>query len=123
MTAAEHEYECTELTNAAFKWPQNILVQTDFLDFVSALNRRIKLVIILSEQDPDAAGSADDWWGENLSVCVCVTGVLDSGGADFEDGEEVYDAIGGVLQEVSADSKNEDDVRDICLQMFNTLKL
>uniref|UniRef100_A0A4W6FBN4 ATP-binding cassette sub-family F member 3 n=1 Tax=Lates calcarifer TaxID=8187 RepID=A0A4W6FBN4_LATCA len=52
-----------------------------------------------------------------------ITGVLDSGGADFEDGEEVYDAIGGVLQEVSADSKNEDDVRDICLQMFNTLKL
>ncbi|MEQ2308618.1 ATP-binding cassette sub- F member 3 [Ameca splendens] len=52
-----------------------------------------------------------------------ITGVLDSGGADFEDGEEVYDAIGGVLQEVSADSKNEDDIRDICLQMFNTLKL
>uniref|UniRef100_A0A665UI67 ATP-binding cassette, sub-family F (GCN20), member 3 n=1 Tax=Echeneis naucrates TaxID=173247 RepID=A0A665UI67_ECHNA len=46
-----------------------------------------------------------------------------SGGADFEDGDEVYDAIGGVLQEVSADSKNEDDVREICLQMFNTLKL
>uniref|UniRef100_A0A667ZYK3 ATP-binding cassette sub-family F member 3 n=1 Tax=Myripristis murdjan TaxID=586833 RepID=A0A667ZYK3_9TELE len=52
-----------------------------------------------------------------------LSSVLDSGGADFEDGEEVYDAIGGVLQEVSADSKNEDDIRDICLQMFNTLKL
>ncbi|CAJ1066383.1 ATP-binding cassette sub-family F member 3 [Xyrichtys novacula] len=52
-----------------------------------------------------------------------ITGVLDSGGADFEDGEEVYDAIGGVLQEVSADSKNEEDIRDICLQMFNTLQL
>ncbi|KAM4628304.1 ATP-binding cassette sub-family F member 3 [Polymixia lowei] len=52
-----------------------------------------------------------------------ITGVLDSGGPDFEDGEEVYDAIGGVLQEVSADSKNEDDIRDICLQMFNTLTL
>ncbi|XP_029027749.1 ATP-binding cassette sub-family F member 3 [Betta splendens] len=52
-----------------------------------------------------------------------ITGVLDSGGSDFEDGEEVYDAVGGVLQEVSADSKNEDDIRDICLQMFNTLKL
>uniref|UniRef100_A0A7N6FFE0 ATP-binding cassette sub-family F member 3 n=1 Tax=Anabas testudineus TaxID=64144 RepID=A0A7N6FFE0_ANATE len=52
-----------------------------------------------------------------------ITGVLDSGGADFEDGDEVYDAIGGVLQEVSPDSKNEDDIRDICLQMFNTLKL
>lgn len=59
-----------------------------------------------------------------VCLCVCVTpGVLDSGGADFEDGEEVFDAVGGVLQEVSADSKNEEDVRDICLQMFNTLKL
>uniref|UniRef100_A0A672ZAC0 ATP-binding cassette sub-family F member 3 n=1 Tax=Sphaeramia orbicularis TaxID=375764 RepID=A0A672ZAC0_9TELE len=52
-----------------------------------------------------------------------ITGVLDSGGADFEDGEEVFEAVGGVLQEVSADSKNEDDIREICLQMFNTLKL
>ncbi|XP_068172766.1 ATP-binding cassette sub-family F member 3 [Antennarius striatus] len=52
-----------------------------------------------------------------------ITGVLDSGGADFEDGEEVYDAIGGVLQQVSSDRKNEEDVRDICLQMFNSLHL
>ncbi|XP_047450560.1 ATP-binding cassette sub-family F member 3 [Mugil cephalus] len=52
-----------------------------------------------------------------------ITGVLDSGGPDFEDGEEVFDAIGGVLQEVSVDRKNEDDIRDICFQMFNTLKL
>uniref|UniRef100_A0AAR2M238 ATP-binding cassette sub-family F member 3 n=1 Tax=Pygocentrus nattereri TaxID=42514 RepID=A0AAR2M238_PYGNA len=51
-----------------------------------------------------------------------ITGVLDSGGSDFEDGEEVFDAVGGVLQEVAAD-KNEDDVRSICLQLFNTLKL
>ncbi|KAK9520346.1 hypothetical protein VZT92_020239 [Zoarces viviparus] len=52
-----------------------------------------------------------------------ITGVLSSCGGDFEDGEEVYEAVGGVLQGVSADSKNEDDVKDICLQMFNTLKL
>ncbi|XP_030631608.1 ATP-binding cassette sub-family F member 3 isoform X1 [Chanos chanos] len=52
-----------------------------------------------------------------------ITGVLDSGGSDFEDGEEVFDAIGGVLQEVSADYKNEDDIRGICLQLFDTLKL
>lgn len=51
------------------------------------------------------------------------SGVLDCSGADFEDGEEVFEAIGGVLQEVSADCKNEEDIRDICLQMFNTLKL
>ncbi|XP_068601385.1 ATP-binding cassette sub-family F member 3 [Brachionichthys hirsutus] len=59
----------------------------------------------------------------DFEVFDYITGVLDSGGADFEDGEEVYDAIGGVLQEVSTDSKDEDDVRDICFQMFNTLKL
>lgn len=54
--------------------------------------------------------------------CSASAGVLDSGGSDFEDGEEVFDAIGGVLQEVAAE-KNEDDVRDICLQLFNTLKM
>lgn len=57
-----------------------------------------------------------------MCVCVCVPGVLDSGGAEFEDDEEVYDAIGGVLQEVS-EGKNEEDIRNICLQMFNILKL
>ncbi|TRY71446.1 hypothetical protein DNTS_010934 [Danionella cerebrum] len=50
-----------------------------------------------------------------------ITGVLDSGGSDFEDAEEVFEAIGGVLQEVG--DKNEDDIREICFQMFNTLQL
>uniref|UniRef100_A0A671SL00 ATP-binding cassette sub-family F member 3 n=1 Tax=Sinocyclocheilus anshuiensis TaxID=1608454 RepID=A0A671SL00_9TELE len=50
-----------------------------------------------------------------------ITGVLDSGGSDFEDGDEVFDAIGDVLQEVG--DKNEDDIREICFQMFNTLQL
>lgn len=50
-----------------------------------------------------------------------ITAVLDSGGSDFEDGEEVFDAIGDVLQEVG--DKNEDDIREICFQMFNTLQL
>uniref|UniRef100_A0A8C7V6X0 ABC transporter domain-containing protein n=1 Tax=Oncorhynchus mykiss TaxID=8022 RepID=A0A8C7V6X0_ONCMY len=47
----------------------------------------------------------------------CVIGVLDCGGVEFEDGEEVYDAIGGLLQGSSADCKNEDDIRDICQQI------
>ncbi|XP_057190784.1 ATP-binding cassette sub-family F member 3 isoform X1 [Triplophysa rosa] len=50
-----------------------------------------------------------------------ITGVLDCGGSDFEDAEEVFDAIGGVLQEVG--DKNEDDIREICFQMFSTLHL
>lgn len=57
-----------------------------------------------------------------MSCDRVAAGVLDSGGSDFEDGEEVFDAIGGVLQEIAAE-KNEDDVRDICLQLFNTLKM
>ncbi|KAK5904127.1 ATP-binding cassette sub-family F member 3 [Pseudochaenichthys georgianus] len=52
-----------------------------------------------------------------------IKGVLESCGPDFEDGEEVFDAVGGVLQEVCTDNKNEDDVKEICYQMFNTLKL
>uniref|UniRef100_A0A8C7K3Z5 ATP-binding cassette sub-family F member 3 n=1 Tax=Oncorhynchus kisutch TaxID=8019 RepID=A0A8C7K3Z5_ONCKI len=51
----------------------------------------------------------------------CVIGVLDCGGAEFEDGEEVYDAIGGLLQGSSADCKNEDDIRDILQQTHKTL--
>uniref|UniRef100_A0A8C7F7W8 ATP-binding cassette sub-family F member 3 n=1 Tax=Oncorhynchus kisutch TaxID=8019 RepID=A0A8C7F7W8_ONCKI len=59
----------------------------------------------------------------DTEVFEYITGVLDCGGVEFEDGEEVYDAIGGLLQGSSADCKNEDDIRDICQQMFNTLKL
>ncbi|XP_048460215.1 ATP-binding cassette sub-family F member 3 isoform X2 [Rhincodon typus] len=51
-----------------------------------------------------------------------VTGVLDSSAADFESVDEIFEAIGDVLQEVSV-SKNKDDVREICQKMFNTLKL
>uniref|UniRef100_A0A7N5ZX78 ATP-binding cassette sub-family F member 3 n=1 Tax=Anabas testudineus TaxID=64144 RepID=A0A7N5ZX78_ANATE len=44
-----------------------------------------------------------------------ITGVLDSGGADFEDGDEVYDAIGGVLQ--------EHNFLSVCLQTVDAKKL
>ncbi|XP_069753732.1 ATP-binding cassette sub-family F member 3 [Narcine bancroftii] len=51
-----------------------------------------------------------------------VTGVLDTAATDLESVDEIFEAIGDVLQEVSA-SKNEDDIREICQKMFNTLKL
>ncbi|KAJ7995127.1 hypothetical protein DPEC_G00241340 [Dallia pectoralis] len=59
----------------------------------------------------------------DTEVFEYITSVLDSGGAEFEDGEEVYDAIGGLLQGSSADCKNEEDIRDICQLMYDTLKL
>jgi ATP-binding cassette subfamily F protein 3 len=50
-----------------------------------------------------------------------VEGVLKNGADDFQDSEEVYDAIGEVLQEVSSD-KTEDDIRTICNELLNMLK-
>ncbi|XP_034949358.1 ATP-binding cassette sub-family F member 3-like [Chelonus insularis] len=49
-----------------------------------------------------------------------VEGILDSSKDDFEDGEEVYEAIGQVLHEVSEKSENE--VRDICSKLLTILK-
>eukprot|EP00062_Callorhinchus_milii_P026166 gi/632987964/ref/XP_007882848.1/ PREDICTED: ATP-binding cassette sub-family F member 3-like [Callorhinchus milii] len=60
-----------------------------------------------------------------LSFRKCMlfyAGVLDSSASDFESVDEIFEAIGDVLQEIS-DSKNEDNVREICQRMFNTLKL
>ncbi|RZC36649.1 ATP-binding cassette sub-family F member 3 [Asbolus verrucosus] len=50
-----------------------------------------------------------------------VEGVLENGADDFQDSEEVYDAIGEVLQEVSSD-KTEDDIRNICNELLNMMK-
>ncbi|KAJ8920090.1 hypothetical protein NQ315_011745 [Exocentrus adspersus] len=50
-----------------------------------------------------------------------VEGVLQNGAEDFEDSEEVYEAVGEVLQEVSTD-KTEEDIRNICNELLNMLK-
>ncbi|KAJ8974035.1 hypothetical protein NQ317_001823 [Molorchus minor] len=50
-----------------------------------------------------------------------VEGVLKNGADEFEDSEEVYEAVGEVLQEVSSD-KTEEDIRDICNELLNILK-
>ncbi|XP_063233025.1 ATP-binding cassette sub-family F member 3 [Bacillus rossius redtenbacheri] len=42
-----------------------------------------------------------------------VQGILSGGADDFKDSEEVYEAIGEVLQEV-AENKSENDIRHIC---------
>lgn len=39
-----------------------------------------------------------------------LVGVLENGAEDFEDSEEVYEAVGEVLQEISSD-KTEEDIR------------
>ena len=41
---------------------------------------------------------------------VYISGVLETSYEDFESGEDVYEAIGGVLHEVASD-KTEDDIK------------
>lgn len=50
-----------------------------------------------------------------------VEGILASGADDFEDSNELYDAIGEVLHEV-ADNKSEDDIRNICDRLLGIMK-
>ena len=47
-------------------------------------------------------------------------GVLESP-EDFESSEDVYDAVGGVLQGAAEDT-TEKDVRDLCQQLFSALR-
>ncbi|XP_026667386.1 ATP-binding cassette sub-family F member 3 isoform X1 [Ceratina calcarata] len=49
-----------------------------------------------------------------------VEGILDSSKDDFEDGDEVYEAIGEVLHEVA--EKPENEVRQICVKLLEMLK-
>ena len=49
-----------------------------------------------------------------------VEGILDSSKDDFEDGDEVYEAIGEVLHEV--EEKPENEVRQICVKLLEMLK-
>lgn len=50
-----------------------------------------------------------------------VQDVLKNGADDFQDAEEVYDAVGEVLLQVSLD-KTEDDIWNICAQLLKLLK-
>ncbi|XP_032659748.1 ATP-binding cassette sub-family F member 3 [Chelonoidis abingdonii] len=52
-----------------------------------------------------------------------VTGILHSGSADFESVDDLFEAVGELLQEVSRDSKDDEDIRDICQRMYNILHL
>ncbi|KAF4796083.1 ATP-binding cassette sub-family F member 3 [Turdus rufiventris] len=52
-----------------------------------------------------------------------VTGILHGSGADFESVEELEEAVGELLREVSQDSKDDGAIREICQRLFNTLQL
>ncbi|XP_031620401.1 ATP-binding cassette sub-family F member 3-like isoform X2 [Contarinia nasturtii] len=50
-----------------------------------------------------------------------IEGVLDSGMDDFDSSDDLYDAIGAILHEVS-EEKSENDIRDLCEQLLCLMK-
>ncbi|XP_075426974.1 ATP-binding cassette sub-family F member 3 [Ascaphus truei] len=52
-----------------------------------------------------------------------VTDVLDSGRLDFESENDLFEAVGELLQDVSGDTKDDEDIRDICQRMYSTMCL
>lgn len=50
-------------------------------------------------------------------------GVLHSGSSDFESVDDLVEAVGELLQEVSGDSKDDAGIRAVCQRMYNTLRL
>ncbi|XP_036623676.1 ATP-binding cassette sub-family F member 3 isoform X1 [Trichosurus vulpecula] len=68
---------------------------------------------ILKSEFPEIDGQVFDY----------VTGVLHSGSGDFESVDDLVEAVGELLQEVSGDSKDDAGIRAVCQRMFNTLRL
>ncbi|XP_040205686.1 ATP-binding cassette sub-family F member 3 [Rana temporaria] len=52
-----------------------------------------------------------------------VTDVLDSGLSDFESENDLFEAVGELLQDVSGDSKDDNDIKNICQRMYRTMQL
>lgn len=53
-----------------------------------------------------------------LTKKLFLTGILSNGADDFEDSEEVYEAIGALLHEVSQE-KTENDVKNVCERLLS----
>lgn len=51
-----------------------------------------------------------------------VEGVLAGSLDDFETCEDIYEAVGDILQSISVE-KTEDNIRELCTQFFNIIKV
>lgn len=70
-----------------------------------------KFTAILKKEFPAMDNESKDY----------VEGVLESI-EDFETADDIYDAVGDILQSVNSE-KSEDDVRQLCEQFFNIMNI
>lgn len=65
----------------------------------------------------------DEFPGLDSEVLQYVTGILSSSSSDFESEEDLFEAVGDLLQDVSRDVKDDVDIRDVCQRMYNILRM
>lgn len=58
---------------------------------------------------------------ENILLCI-FSGMLEDGHDDFNTSEDLYDAIGGILQGTD-DSKTDDEIKNICEKLHSLMSL
>ncbi|XP_078523216.1 ATP-binding cassette sub-family F member 3 [Lissotriton helveticus] len=66
---------------------------------------------------------SDEFPGLDSEVLQYVTGILSSSSSDFESEDDLFEAVGDLLQDVSRDVKDDVDIRDVCQRMYNILRL
>ncbi|KAJ1087433.1 hypothetical protein NDU88_000605 [Pleurodeles waltl] len=66
---------------------------------------------------------SNEFPGLDSEVLQYVTGILSSSSSDFESEEDLFEAVGDLLQDVSRDVKDDVDIRDVCQRMYNILCL
>lgn len=58
-----------------------------------------------------------------IFLFLILLGILDENKDDLESEEQVFEAIGDMLQEVAGNSKSEIEIKDICFQLLKALKM
>lgn len=56
------------------------------------------------------------------TLCLIIPGILEDGGDDFGTSEDLFDAIGMLLQQAD-DSKTEDEIKIICSCLHSSMNL
>lgn len=52
---------------------------------------------------------------------ICSTDVLGHSD-DFDSGDDIYDAVGAILHEVTGDNNDEEEIRTLCEQLMDIIK-
>ena len=48
--------------------------------------------------------------------------ILEDGKDDFEDKEQIFESLGEVFLNITEGGKKEEEIKDICQQLFHSLK-